>query len=85
MLKTEGEALRTDGDAGIQWRGTKEGNAMEQGSPESDGKLQEAFGNTLGFPTHRRPAESRRTMDTTSSDEEIMTWFRQGEVLHLSS
>jgi len=79
VLKTEGEALRTDGDAGIQWRGTKEGNTMEQGSPESDGELQEAFGNTLGFPTHRRPAESRRTMDTTSSDEEIMIWFCQGE------
>jgi len=53
--------------------------AMEGGNVESDGQLQEAFGNTLGFPTHRRPAESKRSMDLTSSDEEIAKWFTQDE------
>jgi len=43
---------RTAGDVGIQGEGM-EGNAMEEGNPESDGELQRAFGNTLGFLTHR--------------------------------
>ena len=79
MLRIDGDVLRTDRDVGLQWRRTKEGNAMEQGSPESDGELQEAFGNTLGFPTHRRPAESKRATDEISPDEEIREWFNQGE------
>jgi len=54
-------------------------DAMENGNIESDGQLQEAFGNTLGFPTRRRPAESKRNMDLTSSDEEIAKWFTQDE------
>jgi len=56
-----------------------ERNAMEEGNPELDGELQRAFGNRLGFPTHRRPAKRLRTMDRTSSEEEILEWFNQGE------
>ena len=53
--------------------------AMGGGNVESDGQLQEVFGNTLRFPTHQRPAESKRSMDLTSSDEEITKWFTQDE------
>jgi len=74
-------------EEGIGWSAEKEGiggkieelGAMEDGDVESDGELQEAFGNTLGFPTLRRPAESKRLMDRTSSDEEIKEWFDQEE------
>jgi len=62
---------RTAGDVGVQGEGM-EGNAMEEGNPESDGELQRAFGNTLGFPTHWRLAKSLRIMDRTSSEEEIL-------------
>jgi len=55
------------------------GNSMEEGTPESDGELQQAFGNMLGFPTHGRPAESLWTWEMTSSEEEIMEWFNQVE------
>jgi len=33
----------------------------------------------LGFLTYRRLAESLRTMNRTSSEEEILEWFNQGE------
>jgi len=62
---------RTAGDVGVQGEGM-EGNAMEEGNPESDGESQRAFGNTLGFPTHWRLAKSLRIMDRTSSEEEIL-------------
>jgi len=32
-----------------------------------------------GFLTYRRLAESLRTMNRTSSEEEILEWFNQGE------
>jgi hypothetical protein len=57
------------------WPKYAEMNAMEAGSPESDGELQQAFGNTLGFPTCRRPAESRRALDSVSTDKVILEWF----------
>ena len=85
---TESVSLRsTDGDVGIREKRVEEGigwkkeevDAMEEGNVESDGQLQEVFGNILGFPTRRRPAESKRNMDLTSSDEEIAKWFTQDE------
>jgi hypothetical protein len=72
------QSRATDGDVGIQEKGM-EGNTMEEGNAESEGELQEAFGNTLGFPTQRRPAESKRSIDIISSDEEILKWFNQNE------
>jgi len=83
----------TDGDVGTQEKRVEEGiggkkdkvdtveavDAMENGNIKSDGQLQEAFGNTLRFPTRQRPAESKRNMDLTSSDEEIAKWFTPDE------
>jgi len=73
MDKVDTAEVTAEGDA----KEEGEVEAMEGGNIKSDRELQEAFGNTLGFPTHRRPAESKRSMDLTSSDEEIAKWFTQ--------
>jgi len=85
-VEISGKEEMTAEDKGMEWTAEDEGigwkaevDAMEEGNVESDGELQEAFGNTLGFPTCRRAAESKRAMDLTSSHEEIEDWFDQGE------
>jgi len=78
MAEGEVEAMEGGNAEGDAEEGG-EVEAMEGGNIESYGQLQEVFGNTLGFPTHRRPAKSKRSMDLTSSDQEIAKWFTQDE------
>jgi len=68
LRSTDGdvEIQENNVEEGIGWKTAKEKpaekklaevEAVEEGAVESDEQLQEAFGNSLRFPTHRQPAE----------------------------